>query len=339
MTVGPVTLGPLAVAFVKATIFLHIALLGTLFLVWFERKFAARIQNRIGPYRVGRPFGYLQTLADVFKLLTKEDIVPNRADRLLFMLAPTIFLTSAILVWYVIPVQPGVVGNDLNIGVLYLAAVSGFIMIGIFAAGWAGNNKYSIISAMRAAAQLVSYEVPLVLSVVGVVMLAGSMSLQTIVNAQEGLWFVFLQPLGFLVFLTAGIAELNRAPFDLSEAESELIAGYNIEYSGMRWSFFFLAEFSNLLAVSAIATALFLGGWNPAPFVPAAAVPFVPPFVWFVGKTFLLVMLIMWIRWTLPRVRIDQLMELGWKYLLPVSLVNIAATGLLVPLLERLGLI
>ncbi len=333
----PAWLVTLGWAVLKASLILGFVLFNALFLVWWERKFAARIQSRVGPQRTGRPFGYLQSMADVFKLLSKEDVVPARVDRWMYVLAPIVIFVPAVLVYVVVPFGPNLIVQDLNIGILYVAAVTSFTMIAIVMAGWAANNKYSVVSAMRAAAQLVAYEVPLVLAVIGPVMLAGTLSLQGIVRAQEGLWYIVVQPLGFLVFLTAGMAELNRAPFDLSEAESELVAGYNIEYSGMRWSFFFLAEFSNLVAVSAIATTLFLGGWQAPWFLPAAVKGLIPPVVWFLAKTYFLVTVIMWIRWTLPRVRIDQLLDFGWKFLLPVSLANIALTGLLFPVLVRLG--
>ena len=309
----------LIIALVKLVLVVVFILLNVLFLIWWERKVSAAIQNRLGPMRTGWPHGWAQTLADTIKLLVKEDIVPTAVDKALFITAPVMVFAAALMVWVVIPFGPGASVADLNIGVLYIAAITSFTMLGIVMAGWASNNKWSLISAMRAAAQLISYEVPLVLAILGVVMLSGSMSMNSIVDAQSSLPFIVLQPLGFLVFLMAALAELNRAPFDLSEAESELVAGFNVEYSGLRWAFFFLAEYANLLATAAIITTLFLGGWRG---------PWLPPFVWFMIKTYGVITLIMWIRWTLPRVRIDQLTDIGWKFLLPVALLNIFLTGL-----------
>ena len=308
----------LGLALVKVVLVLTFVLLNVLFLVWLERKISAFIQGRLGPMRVGRPHGWLQMVADMIKLLVKEDIVPRQADRWLFVLAPLVAFAPALMVYVVIPFGPAWVVSDLNIAVLYVAAVTSFTVISIFMSGWGSNNKWSLVGAMRAAAMLFSYEVPLVLAVIGVTLLAGSLSLVDIVNAQERYWFILLQPLGFVVFLTATIAELNRTPFDLAEAESELVAGYHVEYSGLRWSMFLLAEYTNLLSASAIAATLFLGGWRG---------PFLPPFVWFMLKTYLFVFIAMWLRWTLPRIRIDQLMDLAWKFLLPASLVNVAITG------------
>lgn len=306
-------------ALFKVVVVLTFVLLNVLFLVWLERKVSAFIQRRLGPMRVGRPHGFLQTVADTIKLLLKEDVVPNHVDRWLFVLAPIVIFAPALAVYVVIPFGPTWVASDLNIGLVYLAAITSFTVLSILMCGWGSNNKWSLVSAMRSAAMLVSYEIPLVLSVIGVVMLVGSLSLVDIVNAQGRVWFIVLQPLGFLVFLVSALAEVNRTPFDLAEAESELVAGYHVEYSGLRWSFFFLAEYANLLSMSAIAATLFLGGWQG---------PWLPPWAWFLLKTYLFVFLAMWLRWTLPRIRIDQLMDLGWKFLLPASLVNIAVTGI-----------
>ncbi len=308
----------------KLLIVLTFILLNAMLLIWLERKVSAWIQLRLGPMRVGRPQGWAQSIADVLKLLFKEDIVPSRVDKVLFVLGPIIAFMPALMVWAVIPFGPNFVSADLNIGVLYIAAIGSIGLMSIFTGGWGSNNKWSLISAMRSAAQLFSYEVPLVLALIGVVMLAGSLSLTDIIRAQqETAWYILYQPLGFLVFLIAGIAEVNRTPFDLSEAESELVAGWHVEYSGLRWAMYFLAEYGNLLALSALAATLFLGGWT-APF----GLDFIPPFVWFLLKTYLFVFVAMWIRWTFPRVRIDQLMDLSWKFLIPVALLNIALTGI-----------
>jgi NADH-quinone oxidoreductase subunit H len=302
----------------KFVLVLVFMLLNTLVLVWLERKVSARIQTRLGPMRTGRPHGWLQLIADTIKLLGKEDIVPRAVDRVLFILAPAVVFTSALLVFVVVPMGPRTIVSDLNIGMLYLAAATSFTVIGILMAGWGSNSKWSLLGAMRGAAMLISYEVPMILAVIGVVMLSGSLSTNSIVGAQSRTWFVLLQPLGFLVFLAALFAELNRVPFDLAEAEAELVAGYNVEYSGLRFAFFFLAEYVNLLALAAIGVTLYFGGWQG---------PWLPPFAWFMIKTYAFVLLVMWIRWTLPRVRVDQLMSFGWKVLLPAALINLAVTG------------
>lgn len=305
----------------KVAAILAFITLNVLFLVWLERKVSARFQSRRGPNRTG-PVGLLQTIADTFKLLAKEDVVPAAADPWVFAIAPFVAFIPALLVFVVVPFGKDLIVSDLNIGILYVAAVTSFTIISFLLAGWGSNSKWSLLGGMRAAAQLVSYEVPLVLSVIGVVMLAGSLSLASIVDAQrQGLWFILLQPIGFAVYLTATLAELNRAPFDLTEAESELVAGFNVEYSGLRWSFFFLAEYANLFSLSAIAVTLYFGGWNG---------PFLPPFAWFLIKTYILIFVVMWIRWTLPRIRVDQFMELGWKVLVPLALLNIGVTGAVV---------
>lgn len=302
---------------VKSITLLLFVLINALFLVWFERKMLAHIQVRLGPMRVGS-HGLLQSIADALKLLIKEDIIPLRADRRLFIVAPFLVFIPAFVVYIVIPFSNTLVVRDLDIGIFYIFAVAALFPIGIVIAGWASNNKYSLLGGMRAAAQQISYEVPMLLSVLGVVMVAGTLSTVSIVEAQKNSWFILLQPLGFLIYLITMVAELNRVPFDMPEAESELVAGFNVEYSGMRWALFFLAEYSNMFLVSAIAVTLFLGGWKG---------PFLPPLVWFLIKTYLLVFFIIWLRGTLPRIRVDQLMDLGWKVLLPISLLNIGLTG------------
>lgn len=316
----PWYLSPWVVLVFKVVILLAFVLFNGLFLVWAERKVSAFIQQRLGPMRVGRPHGWLQLIADALKLLAKEDVIPAAVDRWLFVLAPIVIFAPAFMVYVVIPFGPTWVARDLNIGLVYIAAITSFTVVALFMSGWGSNNKYSLLGAMRSAAQLISYEVPLVLSVIGVVMLAGSLSLNEIVKAQSPVPFILLQPLGFIVFLVAGVAELNRTPFDLPEAESELVAGYCTEYSGMRYVFFFLAEYANVLTLSALITTLFLGGWRG---------PLLPPVVWFLVKTYVMVFVILWIRWTLPRIRVDQLMEFAWKFLVPVALLNIAITGII----------
>ncbi|HEY3315739.1 MAG TPA: NADH-quinone oxidoreductase subunit NuoH [Bacillota bacterium] len=314
----PIILVPVA-GLLKVLAVFGFIVLNVLILIWLERKLSGKIQSRLGPMRVGRPHGWAQTIADTIKLLVKEDIIPRGVDRWLWVLAPAVVFTPALMVWVVIPFSQNWIVSDINVALIYVAAVSSLAILGIFMSGWGSNNKWSLYGAMRAAAQLISYEVPAVLSLVGVAMIAGSLSLQGIVAAQHRVWFIFLQPLGFIIFLISTMAELNRTPFDLTEAESELVAGFNTEYSGLRWAFFFLGEYANLLAASAIAATVFLGGWSG---------PFLPGIVWFILKTYFFVILIMWIKWTMPRIRIDQLMDVGWKFLIPLSLANIALTGL-----------
>lgn len=306
----------------KALIALVFILLNVLFLVWLERKVAGHIQRRMGPMRTGW-HGAFQTLADVFKLISKEDIVPAGADRRVFKLAPIIAFTPALAVYAVLPFGPNIIARDLNIALIYIGALGSIIVIAILMAGWSSNNKWSLLGSMRSAAQLVSYEIPLVVSIVSVAMLAGSLSLREIVENQlGGVWYILLQPLGFIVFFVASLAELNRGPFDLPEAESELVAGYQTEYSGMRWAMWMLSEYGAMVSTAAIATALYLGGWSgPA---------FLPGFVWFLLKVYALIFVIMWVKWSFPRIRVDQLMDVGWKGLVPLSLINLFITGVYV---------
>ncbi|HWO78090.1 MAG TPA: NADH-quinone oxidoreductase subunit NuoH [Bacillus sp. (in: firmicutes)] len=289
-----------------------------------ERKVMGFMQLRHGPNQVGGRYGLLQTVADVLKLLIKEDIIPKVADRPLFILAPVIAFTPAFLVVAVIPFTEHLQFADIGVGLLYYIGISGLSTLGIIAGGWASNNKYSLIGGMRAAAQMISYEIPLVMSLVGVILLAGSINLVEIVEAQESVWFILYQPVAFIIFLIASVAELNRTPFDLPEAESELVAGYHVEYSGFRFAFFMLAEYVYLFAMAGLTTVLFLGGWLPLPFL-----GFIPGAVWFSIKFIIIVFLLLWIRFTFPRLRADQLMEFGWKVLLPVALANIFVTALI----------
>jgi len=323
-----------AIMLVDALIVLFFILFVVLYLIYGLRKIMGWIQARIGPNRVG-PYGLAQTIADAIKLLAKEDIIPAMADKWPFVVAPIIVFVPAYMVYVVIPFGKGNgwVVQDLNIGVLYIAAVLSIPIIGIITAGWASNNKWSLLGAFRAAAQMVSYEIPLVLAMIPAVMLAGKMNLQGIIEAQQGVyfgiipkWFITTQIVGFFVYMCAALAESNLTPFDIMEAESELVAGYNTEYSGMKFALFFLAEFAGMFTISAVATTLFLGGWLPL----HPALSFIPPVIWFLGKTAVLIFILMWIRSTLPRVRVDQLMSFGWKVLIPVALLNIAWTGLLV---------
>jgi NADH-quinone oxidoreductase subunit H len=310
-----------------------------MFLVWWERKISAHIQVRFGPMRVGGWHGWAQSIADGIKLLLKEDIIPARADRVVFVLAPIVVFSAALAAYVTIPWGPGLIVRDLHIGVLYMVAISSLTVVGIIMAGWSSNNKYATLGAMRSAAQAVSYEVPLVLSLLGPVMLAGTMSMGGLVHAQGGTWlgflprwYVFPQLVGFLVYFTCALAECNRLPFDIPEAESELVAGFHVEYSGMRFAIFFLAEYANMVVVSAIAVALFLGGWHGPwfrlPGLPEAVAQGLFGFFWFNVKVFFLIFVMMWLRWTLNRLRVDQLMDFAWKVLLPIAFANLIVTGL-----------
>lgn len=287
-----------------------------LFGIWVERKVAARIQNRVGPNRVG-PYGLIQNIADAVKLLSKEVIVPRNADRPVFFLAPVLMVASVILIAAVIPFSSVVIGSDLNIGVLYVFAVSSIGAVAILMAGWGSNNKYALLGAFRSVAQLVSYEVPMILALLIPVMLAGSLSMQELVRSQH-VWFVFVAPLSALLFLIAAHAENGRAPFDLLEAESELVAGYNIEYSGMAFAMFYLAEFMHAYFTAILFTVLFLGGWRG----PGAETVPVLGMVYLFIKSMVVYFVTIWLRLTVPRVRIDQLLDLNWKIMVPLALVN-----------------
>jgi len=306
-------------------------------LIYLERKIAAHFQCRLGPMRVG-PHGIFQTVADTFKLLFKEDIVPARADKALHVLAPFLAMTSTVLMLGVIPYSPVLQISDVNIGVLYITAVSGLGVMGILLGGWSSYNKWSLIGAMRGAAQIISYEVSATLALLVVVMFAGTLSLSGIVTSQAEGWWIWRAPvvggIAFLIYLTASTAEINRTPFDIPEGESELTAGFHTEYSGLRFAFFFLAEFINMFVVAALTVTLFLGGWMPFHVGGAnafnAVMDLVPPGAWFLGKTALVVFVIMWFRWTFPRLRVDQLMRLEWKILLPIGFANLALGALAV---------
>ena len=314
-----------------------------------ERKIIAFMQVRLGPMRVG-PYGLLQMVADPLKLLLKEDIIPERADRWIFMLAPVICLIPAFIVLAVIPLgtsfsifgrQVTLYVADLNIGVLYVLAISSVGILGIILAGWASNSKYPLLGALRSAAQMVSYEVALGFSILGVLMFSNTLSLVGIVEAQRTshFWYVFLQPVGFVLFFICGVAETNRAPFDLPEAESELVAGFHTEYSGFRFSLFFLAEYANMLTVAAMAVTLFWGGWlRPFPNVPALAfLDVIPSFIWFILKVSVFLYFYLWFRASWPRYRYDQLMKVGWQILLPLSMANVIVTAILVVIFGSKG--
>jgi NADH-quinone oxidoreductase subunit H len=311
----------------KICLVVGLLLLAVAYLTWLERKVIGDIQVRFGPSRVG-PFGLLQPIADGIKLMFKEDVVPANADRLIFFLAPALSFVPALIVFAVIPFGPSFVITDVNVGLLYVFAVASLGVYGIVLAGWASNSKYSLLGGLRSSAQMVSYELGLGLSVLGVVMMTGSLSLVDIVEAQKGTWLgvlprwnIFPQFLGFVIFLISSNAELNRAPFDLPEAETELVAGFHTEYSSMKFALFFMAEYANMIAASALATTLFLGGWRG---------PLLPPPIWFLLKVFGFLFLFIWLRATLPRFRYDQLMGFGWKVLLPLALANVMFTAALI---------
>ncbi|MBI2320935.1 MAG: NADH-quinone oxidoreductase subunit NuoH [Chloroflexi bacterium] len=335
----------LLIASVKSAIALLVVITAAAYTVWLERKLVGRMQTRIGPNRVG-PFGLLQPLADAIKLFFKETFIPREADKALFLIAPGISLVAALLTIAVLPFGETVTVlgreimlsiTDLNIGVLYILAVSSLGVYGIVLAGWSSNNKYSLLGGLRSSAQMISYELALGLSLVGVLMLAGSASLREIASAQQAVPFVVLQPLAFVIYLIAAFAETNRAPFDLPEAETELVAGYHTEYSGMRFATFFLAEYANLITVAILASVLFLGGWHlpVVGVVGSGWLAVVLGVLWLLLKVLVLLFCFIWVRATLPRIRYDRLMQLGWKGLLPLGLLNIFATGLGVELLAR----
>ncbi|MBN1668708.1 MAG: NADH-quinone oxidoreductase subunit NuoH [Anaerolineales bacterium] len=318
---------------IKAVILLLFGVTGFAYLTLMERRVLARIQTRIGPNRAG-PFGLLQPVADGIKLIFKEELIPAQADKVMFVLAPIITVIPALIIWAVIPWGTSVtIGGrvvplylaDVSVGVLYLTAVASIAVYGIVIAGWASNNKYALLGGLRSSAQMVSYEIALALSFVGPIMLAGSMSLVDIVEAQKNWWFALLQFPAFLIFLAAGLAEINRAPFDMPEAEQEIVAGYHAEYSGMKFALFFMAEYIKMIAISAIAATVFLGGYR-LPFIELPAA--LGPLVLFI-KILVLLFGIIWVRATLPRFRYDRLMAFGWKVLLPLSLLNVLVTGVI----------
>lgn len=331
---------PIAEMILVALCFLILFAVLGLVLVYVERKICAFFQNRLGPTRVG-PYGTLQTLADVIKLLLKEPLITKNADKFLFNLAPFFMIIGAMMTIVAVPFAKGLLALDLDIGVFYIIAVSSIGVIGILLAGWSSNNKYSLIGAMRSGAQIVSYELSVGLSILTVVVFSGSLNLLEIVENQKDMWFIFSGHfpiwIAFIIYLIAGTAETNRGPFDLAEAESELTAGFHTEYSGMKFAFFFLAEFINMFIIASIAATLFFGGWQPlhlgsSEFVQGfnGVMNYIPSIVWFLGKVSIIIFLMMWFRWTFPRLRIDQLLTLEWKYLLPINLVNILIMAFIV---------
>jgi NADH-quinone oxidoreductase subunit H len=285
--------------------------------IWLERRAMGRMQARLGPNRAG-PFGLLQPVADALKVMLKEDIVPVNADKIVHLLAPIIAFAPVLIIFAVVPFANGALLADLNIGIVFVVAISSISTLGVFMAGWGSSNKYSLLGAMRNVASVVSYEIPVVLSIAGVVLITGSLSMNQIVLAQ-GIPFILLQPLGFLIFFIGGCAEINRSPFDLLEADSEIVAGFHTEYSGMKFAMFYLVEYAEALVISSLITTLFLGGWRG---------PILPPWLWFLVKVLVVFFVMVWTRTTLPRVRIDQLMALAWKFLFPLALLNLFITGI-----------
>ncbi|OGP71728.1 MAG: NADH-quinone oxidoreductase subunit H [Deltaproteobacteria bacterium RBG_13_60_28] len=289
-----------------------------LFLIWMERKVAAHMQLRPGPMEVG-PHGALQTIADAVKLMGKELITPEEVDRPIYYLAPIVVFLPVLLTFLVIPFSQTMIIKDMNVGIVLILAFSTLTVLAILMAGWASNNKYSVFGAIRSVAQNIAYEIPLLVTVMSIILMVGSFRLTDIVAAQSRYWFILVQPLAFILFIICATAETNRTPFDLPEAESELVAGFHTEYSGMRFALFFLAEYTNMFIVSAVAAVLFLGGWRG---------PILPGVVWFLLKVYAVIFLIMWFRWTFPRVRFDQLVTFAWKILIPLSFVNLLLTAL-----------
>lgn len=335
----------------RVALMLGFVLISVLVLIWLERKFIGHIQMRLGPMRTGY-HGVFQSPADAVKLLVKEDLIPASADKWVFQLAPFAVFVPIFLVFVALPFTGELLIRNLDLGLFYIVAVSSFSIVGLLMAGWASSNKYALLGGVRAAAQMISYELPLVISILGVAMLTRSLSLNTIVQEQTPVPFIVLQPLGFGLFLTASLAELARSPFDIPVAESEVVGGPFVEYSGIRWAFFFLGEYANLFAIAAICAIVYLGGWSW---------PYLPPSDWlggwgerligaglFLAKTYAIVLLIFWLRATLPRFRIDQLMSFAWKVLIPLAFLNVILTGiylmygwatLIISLIVSLGLL
>lgn len=330
--------------FLISAVILGFILFAVLYMIWGLRRVMGSIQSRIGPNRVG-PQGLFQTAADALKLMQKEDVIPQGADRWLFALAPILVFVPAYLVYVVMPFGKGLIAKDLNIGIIYVSAITSIAVIGVIIGGWASNNKWSVLGAFRAGAQLVAYEVPMVLAVCVPIIFTGSFSMQTMVEKQSGYsfgfiphWYIFsgwgIPALAFLLYFFAGLAEVNHTPFDIMEAESELVAGFNVEYSGMKFALFFLEEFAASFTLCAIATTLFFGGWNPPlPFLGGQLTGYAFQAIslfWFLAKCVVGVLVMMWIRSTWPRVRVDQLMNLGWKVMIPTGLFALLTAGIIV---------
>jgi NADH-quinone oxidoreductase subunit H len=317
------------IAVVKVLVVFTAMMLIVAYMTLMERKVLGHMQVRYGPNRVG-PFGLLQPIADGLKLFFKEDIIVPHANRLIYIFAPTVIVITALVSYAVIPFgdsftilgqKVDLVVADVNVGLLYLFAISSLGVYGVAMGGWASNNKYSLLGAIRSAAQMISYELPLGLSVIGVLMITGSLSTVQIVEAQSKVWFIVYQPLGFIIYLISAVAECSRTPFDLTECENELVAGYQTEYSSMKFALYYLAEYAHILVVSSLAVTLFFGGWHG---------PFLPPVIWFLIKVFIFIFFFIWVRATYPRFRYDQLMKFGWKVLFPLALLNIMITAVVI---------
>jgi NADH-quinone oxidoreductase subunit H len=310
------------VALVGLLLILGFIQINALFLIWLERKVAGHIQLRPGPMETG-PHGLLQTLADGIKLMAKELITPLAADKPMYWLAPIIVLIPAVACFVIIPFSEVLQVRDIDVGLLLIFSLSSLTVLAILMGGWASNNKYSLIGAARSVAQIIAYEIPLILSTMSVVIMVNSFKMSALIAAQDKVWFIVYQPVAAIIFLIGATAETNRAPFDLPEAESELVAGFHTEYTGMRFALFFLAEYSNMFITAAMATVLFFGGWQG---------PILPGLIWFMIKCYTLIFVVMWVRWTDPRLRFDQLMNFAWKFLIPIAMLNLMVTAVLVKL-------
>jgi len=310
------------VALIGLLLILGFIQVNALLLIWLERKVAGHIQLRPGPMEVG-PHGLLQTIADGIKLMGKELITPQLADKPLYWLAPILILVPALVCFVVIPFSPLLQVRDINVGILLIFSISSLTVLSILMGGWASNNKYSLIGAARSVAQIIAYEIPLLLSTMSVIIMCNSFKMSEIIAAQSSVWYILYQPIAAVIFLVGATAETNRAPFDLVEAESELVSGFHTEYTGMRFALFFLAEYSNMFITAAMATTLFFGGWQG---------PVLPGLIWFMTKCYALIFGVMWVRWTFPRLRFDQLMNFAWKILIPVALLNLMITAIVVKL-------
>lgn len=318
----PVFLIQFLLMIVIAIVFIAFLFINLMFLTWMERKVAGHIQVRLGPMRTG-PHGLLQPVADALKLLSKEPLALAGVDKFIYFISPMLMFTAAMMVFIVIPFNPGWVIANMDYGLLFIVAVSGLSSFFVLVGGWCSNNKWSLLGGMRATSQIIAYEVPLLLTMLGVALVSGSLNLTEIVASQAKMWNIVLQPIGFLLFLVAVTAEANRAPFDMVEAEQEIVAGYMTEYSGMRFAMFYLGEYTHLFAAAAIVATLFLGGWQG---------PILPPFIWLMIKMYAVIFLLMWVRWTYPRIRMDQLMQFNWKFMLPLALINLGVTSFILVL-------
>lgn len=287
-------------------------------ILWIDRRVAGFFQERVGPNRVG-PLGLLQPMVDAVKLIGKESIIPAAVDKAVYKMAPIFIFTVTIMLYAVLPYGKDMSAVNLNVGILYFTAISSTSTIAILMAGWSSNNKYSLIGGMRTVAQIISYEIPLCFSMIGIVMLTGTLNLNEIVASQNKIWYILVQPVAFIIFIISVLAELNKAPFDMMEAEQEIVAGYHTEYTGMRFALFFMAEYANLFVMSALAVTLFFGGWHG---------PILPSWLWFMVKTYAMILFFEWLRWTLPRAEIQKMMQFNWKFLIPISIANVFVTGI-----------